>query len=103
MAGAILSSKRRSDGKIVMDVLVDPSEIKHLKGNMDDIFLFSEHVSHLKTNISTRGKKGATKYLLIPRDLRDDISLDKQVMCQKIDLKDKVIILYAIEKKLLSV
>lgn len=98
ISGTILGSKVRSDGKIILDVLLDYDETVQLQGQIDNIHIFSENISHLKTNISTRGKNGATKYLLIPRDLRQNIMFDKPVNCQKIDLKDKIIFVYIIEK-----
>ena len=88
--GTILSSKLKGEGKVIFEVLLTYDEAIQLQGHMDNIHLFSEDVTHLKTIISTRGKGAATKYLLIPRDLRKDIRMDSEVRCQKIELKDSV-------------
>lgn len=96
--GTILSSKIKGDKKVIFEVLMDYEEAVQLQGRMDNIHVFSENISEIKTNISTRGKNAATKYLLIPRNLRQNIKFDKGVSCQKIDLKEKIIFIYIVEK-----
>lgn len=77
---------------------MDYEEAVQLQGHMDNVHLFSENITELRTNISTRGKNAATKYLLIPRELRKNIKFDKEINCQKIDLKEKIIFIYCVEK-----
>lgn len=96
--GTILSSKLKGEGKVVFEVLMDYDEAVQLQGHMDNIRIFSENITDLRTNISTRGKNAATKYLLVPRDLRKNIKFDKEINCQKIELKDKIIFIYVVEK-----
>ncbi len=96
--GTILGSKMKADGKVVFEVLMDYEEAVQLQGHMDNVHLFSENISEIKTNISTRGKNSATKYLLIPKDLRKNICFDRNISCQKIELADKVIFIYLLHK-----
>ena len=95
--GIILSSKIKKDN-IVFELLMDYQEALQLRGQIENIHLFSDNVSHLKTNISTRGKKGSTKYLLIPKELRFNINFNQKINCQKLELSDKVIFIYTLEK-----
>ena len=96
--GTILSTKLKGAENVVFEVLMPYEEAVQLQGHMDDIHLFSENISELRANVSTRGKNGATKYFLVPRDLRRSISLNKEINCQKIELKDKVIFIYSVDK-----
>lgn len=96
--GTILGSKLKGEGKVIFEVLMDYEEAVQLQGHMDNVHLFSENITDLMTNISTRGKNAATKYLLIPRELRKNIQFDKEISCQKIELKDKIIFIYMVEK-----
>lgn len=96
--GTILSSKLKGEGKVVFEILMDYEEAVQLQGRMDDVHIFSENNIDKKANISTRGKNAATKYLLIPRELRKGIQFDKEISCQKIELKDKIIFIYIVEK-----
>ena len=96
--GTIQSSKLKDNGKVILEVHLDYEEAMHLQGHMDNVHLFSENVSEVRTNISTRGKNGATKYLLIPRNLRKNIDFEKEINCQKIDLKEKIIFIYSVPK-----
>ncbi len=88
----------KGDGKVILELLMDYDEVLQLQGHMDNVYVFSEDITDLKTNISTRGKNSATKYFLIPRELRKNIQFDKELNCQKIELKDKVIFIYTVER-----
>jgi hypothetical protein len=96
--GTIISSKLKGEGKIVFEVLMDYEEAVQLQGHMDNIHLFSENITDMRTNVSTRGKNAATKYLLIPRELRSNINFNKEISCQKIELGDRIFFIYAIDK-----
>ena len=96
--GAILSSKRGKQDKVVVEVLLDYDEYLRLRGHLNDVHLFTERISEVKTNISQRGKGAATKYFLIPRNLRTGFKFNNSTSCQKIDLKDKAIFVYVIDK-----
>jgi hypothetical protein len=96
--GTILSSKSAKNGKIVYEVLVDYEESLQLKGHVKNIHLFSEDVAEIKTNLSSRGKNEATKYFLIPRELRYNLKFTDNVRCQKIDTDSKTIFVYVVDK-----
>ena len=96
--GTILGSKVTGDGKIVYTVSLEPDESLQLKGHMDDIHLFSERTAEIKTNIATRGKNDATKYFLIPREIREGIKVNSEIACQKIETRTKVIFVYVMDK-----
>ena len=93
----ILSSRREED-KVVVEAALDYNELVQLKGEIDNIHLFSEKVADLETNISSRGKNEATKYFLIPRHLRKDLSIREPVSCQRINTQDKAIFVYVVHK-----
>ncbi len=96
--GAILGSKVTADGKVVYTISLDHEEALQLRGHIDNIYLFSEKVADIKTNLSTRGKGESTKYFLIPRQLRKDLKFNKEVSCQRLDTKNKTIFVYVVDK-----
>ncbi|MBS3100692.1 hypothetical protein A2641_01005 [Candidatus Nomurabacteria bacterium RIFCSPHIGHO2_01_FULL_37_25] len=96
--GAILSSRIKDDGKVVFEVSLDYEEATQLKGFMNNIHIFSENVADIKANISQRGKNEATKYFLIPKELRKNMKFNAKTTCQKIETKTKTIFIYVIDK-----
>jgi len=95
--GSIISS-RRDGGKVIVEVLSDYEEFLQLRGHLDDVRIFTEQVADVKTNISQRGKNEATKYFLIPREFRKGFKFNNSTSCQRINLKDKVIFIYVVDK-----
>ena len=100
--GMIISSKRNGDGKVAIELLSDYDEFLQLKGHLDDVHLFTEKVAEVKTNISQRGKNEATKYFLIPRQFRKGFKFNNGTSCQRIDIKDKVIFVYVVDKLMIN-
>jgi len=96
--GKIISSKTAKNGNIVCEVVLDYEEALQLKGNIKNVHLFSEDVAEIKTNLSTRGKNEATKYFLIPKELRYNIKFTDKVKCQKLETDSKVIFIYVVDK-----
>ena len=96
--GAILSSRIKDDGKVVFEVSLDYEEATQLKGFMNNIHIFSENVADIKANISQRGKNEATKYFLIPKELRKNMKFNAKTTCQKRETKTKTIFIYVIDK-----
>ena len=98
--GTIISSNLVKD-KIVFSVCIEQEEALQLRGHVKDIHIFSEQTVDIKTNLSSRGKDCATKYFLIPKELRKDIkfSKTKQVLCQRIDTKKHTVFVYLVNKK----
>lgn len=96
--GVIVSSKLKGEGKVAVELLLDYEEAVQLRGHMDNVRIFSENVVDLKTTISTRGKNASTKYFLVPRELRKNVCLDKEITCQRLESNDKTIFIYVVEK-----
>jgi len=97
--GDVISSKIRDDGKVIFEVAVDYDEAKQLRGHMDKIHLFSEHTAQHEANMTQRGKNEATKYFLVPRQLREDLRFRTNALCQKIETASKLIFIYCIDKE----
>lgn len=95
--GMILSSKREKE-KVIVETLLDHHELVQLKGEIDEVHLFSEKVADIQTNIARRGKNEATKYFLIPRNLRKDLNIMEPVGCQRINTPDKAIFVYVVNR-----
>ena len=96
--GSILSSKVMEDGKVVYEVMIDRDEALQLRGNLDGIHLISEKAADITSRISLRGKNDATKYFLIPRELREEIKKSKEVSCQKVEVAAKSIYVFYVDK-----
>ena len=95
--GTILSSKKEGE-KVVLQIATDYDEFLQLRGHLNDIRLVTENVAEVKANISQRGRNEATKYFLIPRQFRKGFKFNNTTSCQKLELKDKVIFVYVIDK-----
>ena len=96
--GEIVSSKVGENGKILFTISLNPDEALQLKGHVNNVYLFSENTSEIKTNIAMRGKNSATKYFLIPKEFRKSMHFPKEVSCQRIDTKTKTIFIYTVDK-----
>jgi len=96
--GHILGSKVTNDGKVVFTVCMEHEEALQLQGHIDNIHIFSERIADIKTNVSMRGQNAATKYFLIPREMRHNIKFSSEVSCQKIETRNKLIFIYTIDK-----
>jgi hypothetical protein len=96
--GSIIGSKVVNEGKVVFSIVMDHEEALHLKGHIDKIHMFSERNLDVKTNVSMRGSMSATKYFLIPKGMRHNIRFNSEVLCQKIETKDKLLFVYIIDK-----
>jgi hypothetical protein len=94
----IIGSKTTKDGNIILEVKTDYKETLQLKGHIQNITLFSEDTAQNKTNISGRGKNSATKYFLIPRELRQNLKFPQTVKVQKIETPTKATFIYIVDK-----
>ena len=68
-----------------------------LKGEINDVHVFSERVTDVPSRVSLRGKNEATKYFLIPRQLRKDLAIRGKVSCQRLDREGKSVFVYVID------
>ena len=96
--GTIIGTKIGKDNKIVVDVEMGYEESLKLRGNIKNIHIFSEDSADIKANLSQRGTNEATKYFLIPKELRKDLKFDEEVKCQRIDSNDKTIFIFVVNK-----
>ncbi|HIG94268.1 MAG: hypothetical protein QT05_C0052G0037 [archaeon GW2011_AR13] len=96
--GSIIGIKTTKEGKVVVELEMDYEESLKLKGHIKDIHIFSEEASEIKTNLSQRGTKEATKYFLIPKELRGNLTFNEIVKCQKIETNSKIIFIFAVDK-----
>lgn len=97
--GKILSTRTTSENKVLLEIEIDYNESLNLKGHVNNVHIFSEDAAIIKTNISQRGTNEATKYFLILRKLRDNIDFDSFAKCQRIDMLDKSIFVFVVDKK----
>ena len=86
------------DDKVIVELQMDYDESLKLKGHIKNIHMFSEDAAEIKTNLSQRGTNEATKYFLIPRELREDLTFDEKVKCQRIDTDTRIIFVYMVDK-----
>ena len=100
--GSIKGIKTTKEDKVVVEVQMSYEESLNLKGHIKNIHLFSEDSAEIKANLSQRGANEATKYFLIPRELRKNLNFDERVLCQRIDSEDRIIFVYMVEKEGLS-
>ncbi len=96
--GRILGTKIMKDDRIVFEVEMDYEESLKLKGHINNIHLFSEDAAEIKTNLSQRGTNEATKYFLIPRELRGQLTFNEKVKCQKIETDTRTIFVFVVDK-----
>lgn len=96
--GTILGTKTTKDNKVIFEVEMDYKESLELKGHIKNIHLFSEDAAEIKTNLSQRGTNEATKYFLIPRELRENLNFNEKVKCQKIETDTRTVFVFVVNK-----
>lgn len=94
----VISTARKQGKKVVLEILAEYEEYLQLQGHLHNIRLFTENTADIQTNISQRGKNAATKYFLIPRQFRKNLKFNNITSCQKMELEDKTIFIYVIDK-----
>jgi hypothetical protein len=95
--GKIISTKTKNE-KIIFEVEMDYEESLAIKGHIKKVHVFSEDAAVIKTHLSQRGANEATKYFLIPRELRGNLNFDENVKCQKIDTDTRTIFIFVVDK-----
>ncbi len=96
--GKILGTKITKDNKIIFEVEMDYEESLKLKGHIKNVHVFSEDAAEIKANLSQRGTNEATKYFLIPRELRSNLTFNEEVKCQKIDTDTRTMFIFVVSK-----
>ncbi|MBW2989503.1 hypothetical protein KY358_04255 [Candidatus Woesearchaeota archaeon] len=98
MASLVGSNIRPEKNKVEVKLSMNYSEYMLLQGHATNIRIFSENTPCEKTRVRTTGKRGETKYLLVPRDIRNQIRFNSNVDCQYRIIGDKVILFFVIDK-----
>ena len=96
--GTILGTRMVNDDKVVFEVEMDYEDSLKLRGHVKNVHIFSEHAADLRTNLAQRGVNDATKYFLIPRELREGLNFDGCVKCQRIETESKKIFIFMMDK-----
>ena len=96
--GTILGTKTTKDNQVIFEILMDYKEALQLEGHIKNIHVFSEDVATIKTNLSQRGRNEATKYFLVPRELRTNLKFNGKVKCQKLETEAKIVFIYVVDK-----
>lgn len=95
--GEILASRQHEREKIIVELLVDKDEYRQLRGEVDNVYLFSDRVANVPSRVSLRGRNEATKYFLIPRRLRNRLAVRGLCTCQRIEHDGKSIFVYVLD------
>ena len=98
LMGTILSTRMTKDDKVIFEVEMDYEDSLKLKGHVKNVHVFSEDAAEIRTNLSQRGTNEATKYFLIPRELRENLNFNKNVKCQKIETETRKIFVFVADK-----
>ena len=89
---------KRNQDEVVVELGMSYEEYLNLEGHLEDIHLVAEKPNSIKTNMSQRGTNGATKYFLIPRELRKGFKINNAISCQRIDTEQKALFIYIVDK-----
>jgi hypothetical protein len=81
---------------MVFELLVDEHEARQLKGEINDIYIFSGQAANVPSRVSLRGKNEATKYFLIPTKLRKQLAIHGSVSCQRFDVQERTVFVYVV-------
>lgn len=84
--------------KVFVEVVMDYEEYLCLEGHTKNVYLFSEDSARIKSNLSQRGTNEATKYFLIPRELREGLEFADDAKCQRIDSDAVTLFIYMVDK-----
>lgn len=94
----VLSIKNNKDGKVLIELEVGYEEFLKLKGSMDNIRIFSEESADIITRLTQRGSHEATKYFLVPKELRENLKMSGSVRCQRLELGNNLFFVYMLKK-----
>lgn len=97
--GKILSATLTKEDKVFLRIALSYEESLNLKGHTQNIVVFSDHNAEIETNLSKRGAREATKYFLIPKQLRKDLNYEGLVKCQRIDSEKSTLFIFKVEKE----
>jgi len=96
--GFIIAQSIKANDKVEFRVVVDYEEALSLMGRATNVHILSEDVPSKESRIVSRGKRGETKYLLVPKTLNRELSSNSNVKCQRLDSNGKIIVFYVIDR-----
>ena len=97
--GEIRCIRKGKSGNFIVEVEMESSEITKLKGFLTNVHLFSEDSPDILTRLSQRGIREATKYFLVPKELRKNFNLEGDVHCQRLEFGDNIFFIYCVKKE----
>lgn len=97
--GRILEVKNIDQNKIIANIAFRSSEYLKLNGRMEKIIIFSQENLKENSRLVQRGKKEATKYFLLPKNLRENIEPSLDVKCNRIDTPEKSLFVFEVKKE----
>ena len=83
----------------LLSVLATQKETQALKGHNKDILLIPAGANRQKTKIVRRGKKERTTYILVPKNMRQDITKTTKVEIARIDTEKETILIQIMKRK----
>ncbi|MCA9486449.1 hypothetical protein H6501_05725 [Candidatus Woesearchaeota archaeon] len=92
--GQIVGMKTITREKVHVQVEMSPLEALWLKGNLEDVYVFSKRTFEEKSRLVQRGKKESSKYLLLPKLYRKGVVSFGDVPCQGFESGGKLFVVY---------
>ena len=96
--GKITNLKTSPNDKVTITLELTQKEAMWLKGNLENIHIFSENNLEYTTRLVQRGKRESTKYFLIPKDLRKKIMISNSIKCNMIETNTKCVYVFSTNK-----
>ena len=96
--GFIVSQSIKANDKIEFRVIVNYAEALLLNGRATNIHIFSEDVPVQQARMVSRGKRGETKYFLVPKMINKNLNSKSEVRCQRMDTDSSTVFFYTIKK-----
>ncbi len=96
--GKLSSVRSINETKVAVSLEISPRELSWLKGNVENLHLFSESNLQYDSRVVQRGKKDSSKYFLMPKELRKELIVNGPIKCNRIETPSKDIYIFALDK-----
>jgi hypothetical protein len=97
-----ITDVKEREGKYAFLVSANHADWKALKGSIHNLHFISEEHATVKATLLERGRKGSSKYWLIPKCLREGVMIPKETPCLKTESSDKIIYAFIVDKPIKS-
>ena len=98
--GMVTSSKLLDNGKMLLRISLEESEVIALKNHVRNVHVFAGDLCNNEVNLIRKGKSGVTKYFGIPFSLRTKNQKHAgEGSCQKLETDSKVFFVYVVNRK----